>query len=153
MELCIQRVLGDDQAGSALSADLPSDRQFQQWVGAALDGRSAELTIRIVAETEARRLNRQYRNKDYATNVLSFPAELPAEIGSRFIGDIVICAPVVAAEAGRQRKPPLEHWAHLTVHGVLHLLGYDHLDDTQAEVMEDLERRLLAGFGIDDPYR
>ena len=112
----------------------------------------AELAIRIVGLDEGRALNRDYRGKDYATNVLSFPAELPPGIALPLIGDLAICAPVVLREAAEQAKRPRDHWAHLTVHGVLHLLGHDHIDDGEAQAMETLETRILAGLGIADPY-
>ncbi|TNY24961.1 rRNA maturation RNase YbeY, partial [Fulvimonas soli] len=101
---------------------------------------------------EGRALNRDYRGKDYATNVLSFPAELPPGMALPLIGDLAICAPVVAREAREQGKRERDHWAHLTVHGVLHLLGYDHIAEADAEAMETLEARILAGLGITDPY-
>ena len=137
---------------------VPNDDQFQSWVDAALAGKSNPftLTIRIVDEAEAQRFNREYRNKDYATNVLSFPAELPeglpAEIRQSQMGDLLICAPVVAREATEQRRAETDHWAHLTIHGVLHLLGYDHEQANDADVMESLETEILAGLGIPDPY-
>jgi probable rRNA maturation factor len=135
---------------------LPSALSFRRWVEAALAGakrrKPAELAIRIVGTREGRRLNRDYRDKDYATNVLSFPVELPPGVSLPLIGDLAICAPVVAREAAEQDKLPNHHWAHMTVHGVLHLLGYDHMEDTEAEAMEALETRILAKLGIDDPY-
>ena len=137
---------------------VPAAVSFRRWVAAALDGRirEADLAIRIVGAREGRALNRHYRGKDYATNVLSFPAELPEGLpeGVRMplLGDLVICAPVVAREAKEQRKPLAAHYAHLTVHGVLHLLGWDHEDDKEAEAMEQLEREILADLGIADPY-
>lgn len=137
---------------------LPSAVSFRKWAAAALDGRirEADLAIRVVGTKEGRALNRHYRGRDYATNVLSFPAELPEGLppGVRMplLGDLVICAPVVAREAREQKKPLAAHYAHLTVHGVLHLLGWDHGDDREAEAMEQLEREILAGLGIDDPY-
>jgi probable rRNA maturation factor len=137
-------------------AGLPASRSFQRWVDAALRGakrrNAAELSIRIVDAKEGRKLNHEYRHKDYATNVLSFPAELPPGIVLPLIGDLVICAPVVKRESKEQRKIANDHWAHMTVHGVLHLLGYDHIDDAEAEAMEALETRILAGLGIADPY-
>ena len=134
--------------------DLPPEEAFQAWVRAALESREeAELTVRIVDRAESRELNRTYRNKDTETNVLSFPAELPGGIDLPLLGDIVICAPLVAEEAAAQGKPERDHWAHLTVHGVLHLLGYDHLHDDEAEEMESLETRLLKSLGVPDPYR
>ena len=138
---------------------VPAAVSFRKWVAAALEGRirEADLAIRIVGSREGRALNRHYRGKDYATNVLSFPAELPEGLpeGVRMplLGDLVICAPVVAREAKEQRKPLAAHYAHLTVHGALHLLGWDHDNDVEAEAMEQLEREILAGLGVDDPYR
>ncbi len=135
---------------------LPAPISFRRWVEAALRGarrrRPAELAIRIVDADEGRALNRDYRSKDYATNVLSFPAELPPAIHLPLIGDLAICAPVVAHEASEQGKALRDHWAHLTVHGVLHLLGYDHVVEAEAEVMERLETGILARLGIADPY-
>ena len=133
---------------------VPSAVSFRKWVAAALKSRirEADLAIRIVDAREGRPLNRHYRGKDYATNVLSFPADLPAGVKMPLLGDLVICAPVVAREAREQRKSPQAHYAHLTVHGVLHLLGWDHDDDKEAEAMEQLEREILAGLGLPDPY-
>jgi len=137
-------------------AGIPAAASFRRWVEAALRGakrrKATELSIRIVDADEGRALNRDYRGKDYATNVLSFEAELPPGLKLPLIGDMVICAPVVAREAAEQGKPPRDHWAHLTVHGVLHLLGHDHIEDDEAEAMEALETRILAGLGIADPY-
>lgn len=137
-------------------AGLPAPASFRRWVAAALAGarrrKPAVLAIRIVDTAEGQALNRDYRGKDYATNVLSFPAEPPPGVNLPLIGDLAICAPVVVREAAEQGKRPRDHWAHLTVHGTLHLLGYDHLEDTEAEAMEALETRILAGLGIADPY-
>lgn len=141
-----------NQAGRA---GVPLRPTFQRWLLAipALRRRRAEVNILIVDAHAARRYNREFRGRDYATNVLSFPYEpLPGE-ASRLLGDLVICAPVVAREAREQGKRPRDHWAHLAIHGVLHLLGHDHEDAAQAEAMEALERRILAGLGIADPYR
>ena len=135
---------------------IPAANSFRRWVRAALQGarrrKPVELSVRIVDVDEGRALNRDYRGKDYATNVLSFPAELPPGVLLPLIGDLAICAPVVQREAAEQGKKPRDHWAHLTIHGVLHLLGYDHLDDAEAIAMEALETRILAGLGITDPY-
>ena len=133
---------------------VPSAVSFRKWVAAALKSRirEADLAIRIVDAKEGRALNRHYRGKDYATNVLSFPADLPEGVKMPLLGDLVICAPVVAREAKEQRKPAQAHYAHLTVHGVLHLLGWNHEDDKEAEAMEQLEREILAGLGLPDPY-
>lgn len=133
---------------------LPSPQSFRRWVSAVLLGRirRADLAIRIVDEREGCSLNRHYRGKDSATNVLSFPAELPEGVNLPVLGDIVLCAPVVAREAAEQGKTLTAHYAHLTIHGVLHLLGMDHDDPREAEAMELLEREVLAGLDIDDPY-
>jgi len=136
-------------------AGIPAATSFRRWVAATLQQqrrRSAELSIRLVDSAEGRELNQQYRGKDYATNVLSFPVELPPGIKLPLLGDLVICAPVVAREAAEQDKKRRDHYAHLTVHGVLHLLGQDHEIETDAERMEAIERRILAGLGIADPY-
>ncbi len=150
----------DVAVGYALPrAGIPAANSVRKWVAAALAGRirEADLAIRIVGAREGRALNRHYRGKDYATNVLSFPAELPDGLpeGVRLplLGDLVICAPVVAREAKEQRKPVAAHYAHLTVHGALHLLGWDHEDPREAECMEQLEREILAGLGLPDPYQ
>jgi probable rRNA maturation factor len=141
---------------AARRAGVPAPASFRRWVEAALRGarrrKATELSIRIVDTAEGRALNRDYRGKDYATNVLSFPVELPPGVDLPLIGDLAICAPVVAREAAEQGKDPRDHWAHMTVHGVLHLLGYDHIEDAEAEAMEALETRILAGLGIADPY-
>lgn len=135
-------------------AGVPAATSFRRWARAALSDRvrRADLAIRIVDEREGLAMNRHYRGRDYATNVLSFPAELPEGVDLPILGDIVICAPVVAREAQEQGKPLNAHYAHLTVHGVLHLLGLDHEDPREAEAMELLERRILAGLGVADPY-
>ena len=135
---------------------LPATVSFRRWVAAALQGarrrKPAELSIRIVDVDEGRALNRDYRGKDYATNVLSFAVELPPGVALPLIGDLAICAPVVQREAAEQGKPARDHWAHLTIHGVLHLLGHDHIEARQAEAMEALETRILASLGIANPY-
>ncbi|GIX35393.1 MAG: endoribonuclease YbeY [Lysobacteraceae bacterium] len=135
-------------------AGLPAPVSFRRWVSAALEGRvrRADLALRLVGEYEGRSLNRHYRGKDYATNVLSFPADLPPGVKLPILGDIVLCAPVVLREARLQGKSAHAHFAHLTVHGVLHLLGFDHEDPREAQTMEALEREILAGLGFDDPY-
>ena len=146
---------------AAPRAGLPAAVSFRRWIAAALEGRirEADLAVRIVGAKEGRALNRHYRGKDYATNVLSFPADvadgvkLPKGVKLPLLGDLVLCAPVVAREAREQKKPLAAHYAHLTVHGALHLLGWDHQDAREAECMEQLEREILAGLGIDDPYR
>jgi len=135
---------------------VPASISFKRWTEAALFAarhrKPAELSIRIVDAREGRTLNRQYRDRDYATNVLSFPVELPPGIASPLLGDLAICAPVVAREAREQGKALRDHYAHLTVHGVLHLLGFDHQENTEAARMEKLETGILAKLGVPDPY-
>jgi len=133
--------------------EVPTRYQFRRWVKAALS-RDAEIALRIVDDEEGRALNRDYRGKDYATNVLTFVyddefpgAELP------LAGDIVLCAPVVASEAAQQGKPVEAHYAHLTVHGVLHLQGYDHETDAEARTMEAMETKIVTKLGYADPYQ
>ena len=129
------------------AAHIPPDRSLRKWALAALD-RDAEVTIRYVAEAEGRRLNRQYRGKDYATNVLTFVYGQDP-----LAGDVVICAPVVAREAREQGKEVRAHHAHLLVHGLLHLQGLDHeRSPREARRMEARERAILAGLGFADPY-
>lgn len=133
--------------------NLPGTASFQRWVEAALIGReSTALTIRVVDSEESAELNERFRSRPGPTNVLSFAAELPPEIGIPLLGDIVICAPLVTAEASAQGKDPEAHWAHLVVHGVLHLLGFDHQSEAEAEVMEAREIEVLAGLGFANPY-
>jgi len=131
------------------AAHIPPDRRLRAWARAALPAK-AEVTVRYVAAAEARRLNRRYRGKDYATNVLSFPY---AAGRGRVVGDLVICAPVVAREAREQGKPCEAHHAHLLVHGLLNLRGYDHeRGPAEARRMERRERAILARLGFPDPY-
>ena len=134
---------------------VPAAPSFRHWVNTALESRirEADLAIRIVDMDEGRALNRHYRGKDYATNVLSFPADVPDEfLDIPLLGDLVICIAVVEREAAEQGKALEAHWAHLVIHGCLHLLGYDHIEDEEAEEMEALERTLLAELGHPDPY-
>ncbi len=134
--------------------DLPSEADITRWVtaavGEAMD--EAQLTVRIVDEAEIRELNATYRGKDYATNVLSFPFEAPPGVDIPLLGDIIICAAVVAREAEEQGKLLESHWAHMVIHGTLHLLGYDHIEETDAEAMEGLEIKLLTDLGYANPY-
>jgi probable rRNA maturation factor len=133
----------------ATRARVPPAARLRRWARSALTGR-AEVTIRVVGETEGRTLNRDYRGRDYATNVLSFPYGVSAGV---LRGDIVLCAPVVAREAREQGKPLDAHYAHLTVHGVLHLRGYRHGRSDEARRMETRERTILRRLGYADPYR
>lgn len=133
---------------------VPEDEQFKHWVSLALgpERAGAAVCIRLVDEDEGRTLNLKWRERDQATNVLSFPAELPEGAGIDFIGDLVLCVPVIEREAQEQGKPLFDHWAHLVIHGVLHLRGFDHISEQQAKQMEAREIELLAGLGIPDPY-
>jgi probable rRNA maturation factor len=132
----------------------PSENDFKLWVDTALTDHAGDVavTIRVVDEIEGRDLNLRYRAKDYATNVLSFPADIPDIIDLPDLGDIVMCAPVVEREAAEQEKLVNDHWAHLVIHAVLHLRGYDHADAAQADEMELVEIKLLASLGIANPY-
>ena len=139
---------------------LPAAISFRRWVAAALAAAGhqgpASVAIRLVDQTEGRALNHDFRGRDYATNVLSFASGLPAGLPAGIavpLGDIALCAPVIAAEASAQGKRLRDHYAHLSVHGVLHLLGHDHDDDASASAMEALEVTVLTGLGIADPYR
>ena len=140
----------------ALEAEgLPAPGQLLAWVEAALEteNQGSELVIRLVDEAESAELNETYRGKAGPTNVLSFPFEMPPEVEElHLLGDLVICAPVVRREALAQGKPELAHWAHLVVHGTLHLQGYDHQTEAEAAEMEGLERQILARLGYPDPY-
>lgn len=134
---------------------VPSLESFIAWSEAALrdEKEQAELVIRLVDEDEIQKLNREYRGKDNSTNVLSFPSNLPEVVNSDLLGDLVICAPVVVRESQEQDKTLESHWVHMVVHGVLHLLGYDHQDEDDAQAMERLEREVMSGLGFQDPYR
>ena len=155
-------VLVDIQVASN-AATVPSEEEIRWWLSHAVNAvrgdatGTVEVAVRIVDEVEGRKLNSQYRHANRATNVLSFPADtsLQSDIGDtapELLGDVVICGPVVEREAADQGKDPASHWSHLLVHGALHLLGYDHESDAEAERMEALERDLLAERGIEDPY-
>lgn len=156
VSVAVQRALAEPARG------LPSDELIAQWVNAAISQAGAGqedacLTVRIVDEAEITELNRVYRGKDYATNVLSFPFELPpgipAEEVESELGDVVVCAAVVANEAQEQHKTTEAHWAHMIVHGSLHLLGYDHQQEDEAQQMESLETAVLNSLGYADPYQ
>ena len=141
----------------ASSEPVPDEDDLRSWIAAALANQQrqadTEISLRLVDAEEMSRLNRDYRHRDGPTNVLSFPAGLPPELALPLLGDIVICAPVVRAEAAAQHKPLDAHWAHMAVHGTLHLLGYDHIEEDQANAMEALESAILAGLDYPCPYR
>ena len=149
----------DLQIATENSEDLPSLEQFTQWVQRALaheaqteDFPETEITIRIVDEAESHELNLTYRGKDKPTNVLSFPFEVPEGIELPLLGDLIICRQVVEKEAQEQQISLESHWAHLAIHGTLHLLGYDHIEDAEAEEMEGLETEIMQSLGFEDPY-
>jgi probable rRNA maturation factor len=133
---------------------VPAEENLRRWISAALPARERdfEVSVRLVEEEEIRTLNSTYRHKDYATNVLSFPADLPDELALPLLGDIVVCAQVVKREANEQGKTVDAHWAHMLVHGTLHLLGYDHIEEEEALEMEALETTIITGLGFDPPY-
>jgi len=135
------------------TGEQPSDEDFKRWASAALQtDQDAELSVRIVDRDESARLNQQYRHKHGPTNVLSFPFDSLPEIEPRLLGDLVICAPVVEQEAQEQQKPPDSHWAHMVIHGTLHLQGYDHINEADADLMESLEINILKELGFANPY-
>tara|TARA_Y100001956_G_scaffold63400_1_gene63726 strand:- start:118 stop:582 length:465 start_codon:yes stop_codon:yes gene_type:complete len=133
---------------------LPSEQDLQTWLDKTIIPfqKDAELTIRIVDVEESHQLNHEYRGKDKPTNVLSFPFEAPPGMEINLLGDLIICRQVVEREAVEQNKPLMAHWAHMVVHGSLHLLGYDHIEDDEAEEMESLETEIMQEMGFEDPY-
>ncbi|MEX4028739.1 metalloprotease [Haemophilus influenzae] len=147
-------ILVDLQIATENIEGLPAEEQIVQWATAAVqpEDNEVEMTVRIVDEAESHELNLTYRGKDRPTNVLSFPFECPDEVELPLLGDLVICRQVVEREATEQEKPLMAHWAHMVVHGSLHLLGYDHIEDDEAEEMESLETQIMQGLGFVDPY-
>ena len=148
------KMIIDLQMACEQETGLPTAEQIEQWATAAVQPQSneVEMTVRIVDEAESHELNLNYRGKDRPTNVLSFPFECPDEVELPLLGDLVICRQVVEREAQEQDKPVMAHWAHMVVHGSLHLLGYDHIEDDEAEEMESLETQIMMGLGFADPY-
>ena len=148
------KMIIDLQIACEQESGLPTAEQIEQWATAAVQPQSdeVEMTVRIVDEPESHELNLNYRGKDRPTNVLSFPFECPDEVELPLLGDLVICRQVVEREAQEQEKPLMAHWAHMVVHGSLHLLGYDHIEDDEAEEMESLETQIMTGLGFADPY-
>lgn len=139
---------------ASTTKNLPSAKAFQHWVNTTIKDqrRQTEVCIRLVDHDEIQALNKQYRGKDKPTNVLAFPADFPKGVDIPFLGDIVICPAVIEKEASEQNKELNAHWAHIVIHGCLHLLGYDHIDSREAEVMETLETQLLSLLGYPCPY-
>ncbi|WP_192457241.1 rRNA maturation RNase YbeY [Musicola keenii] len=150
----MSQVILDLQIACANQDGLPAESTFQRWLEAVLPQfqEVAEVTVRLVDEEESHHLNLTYRGKDKPTNVLSFPFEAPPEVELPLLGDLIICRQVVEQEAAEQEKTTEEHWAHMVVHGCLHLLGYDHIKDSEAEEMEALETEIMQGMGYADPY-
>ncbi len=148
------KMIIDLQIACEQETGLPTAEQIEQWATAAVQPQSdeVEMTVRIVDEAESHELNLNYRGKDRPTNVLSFPFECPDEVELPLLGDLVICRQVVEREAQEQDKPLMAHWAHMVVHGSLHLLGYDHIEDDEAEEMESLETQIMTELGFADPY-
>ena len=148
------KMIIDLQIACEQETGLPTVEQIEQWATAAVQPQSdeVEMTVRIVDEAESHELNLNYRGKDRPTNVLSFPFECPDEVELPLLGDLVICRQVVEREAQEQDKPLMAHWAHMVVHGSLHLLGYDHIEDDEAEEMESLETQIMTELGFADPY-
>ena len=139
---------------SATSEGVPGAEEIRAWARAAIAGRraDAELSVRVVDEAEITALNRTFRGRDQTTNVLSFPLDEMPGVETPLLGDVVVCAPVVSREAGEQGKAERAHWAHMVVHGTLHLLGYDHVEPADAELMEQVEKDVLGSLGYGDPY-
>ncbi|MGF1739583.1 rRNA maturation RNase YbeY [Vibrio profundum] len=147
-------IMLDLQIAVEEQSNLPTEAQIQEWLNktVSLFQPQAEVTVRIVDSKESQQLNHEYRGKDKPTNVLSFPFEAPPGIELDLLGDLIVCKQVVESEAVEQNKPLLAHWAHMVVHGSLHLLGYDHIEDDEAEEMESLETEIMQGLGFEDPY-
>lgn len=147
-------VILDLQLACEKPAALPAESDFRRWLEAVLPQfqEESEVTVRVVDEAESHELNHTYRGKDKPTNVLSFPFEAPPGIELPLLGDLIICRQVVEKEAAEQEKPVLAHWAHMVVHGSLHLLGYDHIEDDEADEMESIETEIMLALGYDDPY-
>lgn len=146
-----------DAANTVPDKKIPTIAEIERWINTALkhagfDQESVEVTLRVVGEAESQQLNDQYRQKNQPTNILSFPFEAPPQLSFDLLGDLVVCLPVLEQEARQQKKSLTSHWAHLVVHGTLHLLGYDHLEPEQADEMENLEIATLQSLDFDNPY-
>lgn len=144
------------EADEEMAKAIPSLEQIEAWANAVLvveNTGEQEITVRFTDDEESQTLNHEYRGKDKPTNVLSFPFEVPPGIEMNLLGDLVICVPVIMREAEEQDKTPTNHYAHMVIHGILHLLGYDHIDDADADIMEAKEIRILASLNIGNPYQ
>ncbi len=144
------------EADEEMAKAIPSAEQIEAWANAVLVAENTgeqEVTVRFADDEESQTLNHEYRGKDKPTNVLSFPFEVPPGIEMNLLGDLVICVPVIMREAQEQDKTPTNHYAHMVIHGILHLLGYDHIDDADADIMEAKEIRILASLNIGNPYQ
>ncbi|ALM91097.1 MULTISPECIES: rRNA maturation RNase YbeY [Alteromonas] len=144
------------EADEEMAKAIPSAEQVEAWANAVLAAENTgeqEVTVRFTDDEESQTLNHEYRGKDKPTNVLSFPFEVPPGIEMNLLGDLVICVPVIMREAQEQDKTPTNHYAHMVIHGILHLLGYDHIDDADADIMEAKEIRILASLNIGNPYQ
>ena len=156
MTITVEVLFSEDlvsEAGESGDDDVPEPGMLQTWASAAyLDKIPAVASMLVTTSDEIQKLNKQYRDKDKATNVLSFPMHSPEEVDIRLLGDIVLCASVIRQEAEQQSKTSTAHWAHMVVHGMLHLQGYDHIENDEAEDMEQLEINILKKLGFDNPY-
>lgn len=156
MTITVEVSIADDlvsEAGESGDDDVPEPELLRTWAAAAyLDKTPAVASMLVTTSDEIQKLNKQYRNKDTATNVLSFPMQSPEEVDVCLLGDIVLCAQVIRQEAQQHSRTSSAHWAHMVVHGMLHLQGYDHIKNGDAEEMEQLEKSILNKLGFDDPY-
>ena len=144
------------EGNAQLEAALPTQADVERWASAVLEHQQAgeqEVTVRFVGSDESAQLNGDYRGKHYATNVLSFPFECPPGMTLNLLGDLVVCVPVIHQEAEQQNKSVSDHYTHMIVHGLLHLMGFDHIEEADAVEMESLEIAILSRLGIDDPYQ
>lgn len=144
------------EGDAQLTCALPSEADVVRWASAVLEQQQVgdqEVTVRFVGEDESSQLNGDYRGKHYPTNVLSFPFECPPGIELNLLGDLVVCVPVIHQEAEQQKKSVSDHYTHMIVHGLLHLMGFDHIEEAEAQEMESLEIAILSRLGIDDPYQ
>jgi len=149
MSLIIELSVSDD----VNKLNLPSEEDFQHWAESSYAGNNeVVISLQVVSSDEMRVLNKDFRGKDKSTNVLSFPMELPEEVGINILGDLALCDEVIESEAKEQGKAAIAHWAHMVVHGMLHLQGYDHIEDEEANIMETKEIEIMQVLGFENPY-